>query len=196
VPVLKTGDLARGPRVQISPPPPTSLDKRYTFSVSRRFSRCSARIARVCSPCLSSSETTSRLLGGVSLNGLVGVHFDRGESGLRVHMTVPQPTSLQRHDPQPFRVTGILGFGLLILQAGVVRTAASSTPRLASLLLPCRGMPGVHNPLSWSSARSFLVRLKFLPACFTHESFRRNRPSPEHVVATTRLPEQAKPSQL
>ena len=42
VPVLKTGDLARGPRVQISPPPPTSLDKRETFSVTWRLSRYSA----------------------------------------------------------------------------------------------------------------------------------------------------------
>ena len=71
VPVLKTGDLARGPRVQISPPPPTSLDKRDTFSVSLRLSQSSARLARAFSLCLSSSEATSRVLGRVSLSGLV-----------------------------------------------------------------------------------------------------------------------------
>ena len=78
VPVLKTGDLARGPRVQISPPPPTSLDKRETFSVSRRLSRCCARLVRARSPCLSLSKSTSRVLGGVSLSGPVAVPFDRG----------------------------------------------------------------------------------------------------------------------
>jgi hypothetical protein len=76
VPVLKTGDLARGPRVQISPPPPTSLDKRETFSVSRRLWRCSARIARARSPYLSSYEAASRVLGRVSLSGPVAVPFD------------------------------------------------------------------------------------------------------------------------
>ncbi len=47
VPVLKTGDGVTHPRVQISPPPPTSLDTRDTLSGSGRLSRCSAEIARV-----------------------------------------------------------------------------------------------------------------------------------------------------
>src|SRR5262245_35951392 len=42
VPVLKTGDLARGPRVQISPPPPTSLKRVEAFSADRRMPQHSA----------------------------------------------------------------------------------------------------------------------------------------------------------
>jgi hypothetical protein len=57
-------------------PPPTSLDKRETFSVSRRLSRCSTRLARMYFPCLSLTKATSRVLGGVSLSGPVAVPFD------------------------------------------------------------------------------------------------------------------------
>jgi hypothetical protein len=77
-------------------PPPTSLDKRETFSVSRRLSRCSASIARTCSPYPSSSEATSQVLGVVSLSGPVAVPFALCQRGLRVQMTVPLSTSLQR----------------------------------------------------------------------------------------------------
>ena len=45
VPVLKTGDLARGPRVQISPPPPYFLPMRAPFfHLSVRTSLCTATV--------------------------------------------------------------------------------------------------------------------------------------------------------
>ena len=114
----------------------------------------------MCSPCPSSSEATSRVLAVVSLSGPVAVPFDRGHRGLRVHMTVPPPTSLQRrvafsahrriascfdavggafpvHLPSnPSPVTRTLGFGLVVLWEEVSKSILRSAKRTGVRVLP------------------------------------------------------------
>ena len=108
VPVLKTGDLARGPRVQISPPPPTTQEGslfRSAFISTSRYPHHSHREASSLLPCPELApgprETTTLRLGDSS--GLVmegggncfgdahpiaakGLPFPPGEIYLRPHL--------------------------------------------------------------------------------------------------------------